>query len=617
VRRVPSSGLPEVDRVLGLSALAFSYFLLAKFGLKLASLHPSASPVWPPSGLALAAFLLWGNRVWPAIAVGAFFANVTTFGSLATSVSIAVGNTIEGLVTASLLERWSSRTDPFDTPARVASFVCLALTPGTMISASVGVGSLLLAGYVDRANFANIWLTWWLGDVGGQLLVAPVILLWAKSDVLSFDRNDFLRLGALLGATAAVGMIAFSPVMEQTAARGSMAFLAILPMLWAALRYNQRDTASAALVLCSFAIWGTLGNGGPFARQSLNDSFLLVLAFCISTAVPSLVLSADVATRRFGEDRYRALVENADDIIATLDLEMRFTSVNPAVERLLGYSAHELIGMPMGRYVAQDQLAVHKDMLARKMAGQTTTQYEVKVRAKDGRVLTLELKTRLIKDVKGKPAGIHGIARDVTERKQAESRHALLMRELEHRTKNLLAVMQSIVGSTLDSSPNMASAKEAMTGRLHALARAQEFVASGPGGGVPLRNLVDAEVSPFSTRVSIDGIPIIIGGGFAQHFSLVLHELATNAVKHGSLSDPNGRVLVSWKIQQHSEEPSLLFLWLERDGPPAKTPTHQGFGTGLFSAALGNNVRLSFGEDGFEFEADIPLSDLTRPTPSR
>jgi two-component sensor histidine kinase len=191
------------------------------------------------------------------------------------------------------------------------------------------------------------------------------------------------------------------------------------------------------------------------------------------------------------------------------------------------------------------------------------------------------------------------------------------VRELEHRTKNLLAVMQSIVGSTLDSSPDMASAKEAMTGRLHALARAQEFVASGPGGGVPLRNLVEAEVSPFSTRVSIDGIPIIIGGGFAQHFALVLHELATNAVKHGSLSGPNGRVLVSWKIQEHSEEPSLRFLWLERDGPPANVPTHQGFGTSLFSAALGDNVRLSFAEGGFEFEADIPLSDLTRPTPSR
>jgi integral membrane sensor domain MASE1 len=121
-----------------LLALAVAYFVLAKAGLALASLHPSASPVWPPSGLALAAILLWGNRVWPSIALGAFFANATTFGSLATSVSIAVGNTLEGLVTAWLLERWSSRREPFETPGRVAIFAALTLAPGTMIQRHSG-----------------------------------------------------------------------------------------------------------------------------------------------------------------------------------------------------------------------------------------------------------------------------------------------------------------------------------------------------------------------------------------------------------------------------------------------------------------------------------------------
>lgn len=142
MRARPISWVPRGMHALGLIVLGLAYFLLAKFGLALASLHPSASPIWPPSGLALAAFLLWGNRVWPAVAAGAFLANITTFGTISSSLAIAVGNMLEALMTAWLLEKWSSRTDPFGTPSRVAIFAALALTPGTMISATVGVASL-------------------------------------------------------------------------------------------------------------------------------------------------------------------------------------------------------------------------------------------------------------------------------------------------------------------------------------------------------------------------------------------------------------------------------------------------------------------------------------------
>src|SRR6185436_14343708 len=160
--------------------LALSYFLLAKAGLALASLHPSASPVWPPSGVALAALLLWGNGLWPAIAVGAFLANATTFGSFWTSCLIAGGNTLEALVTASLVNRWAGGSKAFASPFHAVVFAGLTITPGSMISASVGIGSLVLTGFAEPITSANVWLTWWLGDVGGQLLVTPVIVLWAQ-----------------------------------------------------------------------------------------------------------------------------------------------------------------------------------------------------------------------------------------------------------------------------------------------------------------------------------------------------------------------------------------------------------------------------------------------------
>ena len=593
-----------------LLALAVAYFGLAKMGLALASVHPSASPIWPPSGLALAGFLLWGNRVWPSIALGAFLANATTFGSLATSLAIAVGNTLEGLVTAWLLDRWSSRTEPFETPGRVAIFAALTFAPGTMISATAGVSSLALAGHADVAASANIWLTWWLGDVGGLLLVTPVVVLWAKCDLHSLDRAQLQGLGMLIGATIGVGVVAFSPLIEQTVTRGLLAYLAIVPLLWAALRYNQRDTATAALVLCVFAVWGALAKGGPFAHANLNDLFLLIVMFVISTAVPSLVLSADVAVRKESERRYRALVEDANDIVATLDLDMRFTSVNPAAERLLGYAPAELIGTALSQFVPQEQLPMHKAMLDRKLHGAVATQYEMQLRGKQGRTFTLEVSSRLLLDRAGKAIGIHAIARDVSERKNAEARQQLLVGELQHRAKNLLAVMQSIVSNTIARSRDLTSAKENILGRLQALARAQEFVALGSGGGVALRDLVEAEVLPFGARISIEGIPVVLGGPFAQKFALIVHELATNATKYGSLSVPNGRVFVSWTATHKDGTPNLTFSWLERDGPLVKAPTAEGFGTLLISAALKDPPRVAFKETGLEFEITVPFAEI-------
>src|SRR5262245_51150479 len=254
-----ASGLPPLLRG---AVVAITYFVFAKASLTLASLHPSASPVWPPSGLALASLLLWGNGLWPAIATGSFLANATTFGSLSTSCLIAGGNTLEAVVTAALLNRLKASTQLFEGPPQVVIFACLTLLPGTMISATVGVGSLLLAGFAEPAKFAGIWLTWWLGDVGGKLLVTPFIVLWAKSSLKEMGRVELQGLALLLVTTTIIGLVAFSPLLQQTTARGSLGFVAIGPLLWAALRHNQRDTATVALMLSAFAIWGTLSDGG-------------------------------------------------------------------------------------------------------------------------------------------------------------------------------------------------------------------------------------------------------------------------------------------------------------------------------------------------------------------
>ena len=291
-----------LEYVVELTGIAIIYVGLAKLSLALASIHPTASPIWPPTGYALGTILLLGYRVSPAIFLGALVANVTTAGSISTSFAIATGNTLESLVGAYFINRWSDGRSTFDTPAGLARFVLICFIPSTIISATLGVGSLSLAGYADWSEFRSIWTTWWMGDLAGALVITPAIVLWGTTPLRRLERRELIQSCLIYAATIAVGLLAFSPLLKQSPTRNSLAFFVILPLMWAALRRNQRDTATVALLLSCFAVWGTMSNAGPFVSGSLNESFLLLLTFMISVSVPSLALSADVAVRRQHEE---------------------------------------------------------------------------------------------------------------------------------------------------------------------------------------------------------------------------------------------------------------------------------------------------------------------------
>jgi PAS domain S-box-containing protein len=333
-----------------------------------------------------------------------------------------------------------------------------------------------------------------------------------------------------------------------------------------------------------------------------------MMAFVISAAVPSLVLSADVAERRLSEQHYRELVEHANDIVATLDLEFRFVSVNPAAERILGYTSAEMIGTPLAQYVPPEQLATHAEMLRRKLQGaEVSTRYEIEISTKSKERRVLEVNSKLIADPTGKPVGIHAIARDISDRKEGDARQLLLVRELQHRTKNILAVIQAITTMTLKGSKDLDSAQETLTGRLHALSHAQDFVAKGPGGGASLRDLLRAELSSFESRIEFAGPEIVLGGSFAQNFALLVHELVTNSVKHGALKGGRGRVVIRWWLDEE-EEATLRFSWVERDGPQIAPPERKGMGTMLMTSVGKSNV--AYHPTGLEYELRMPLSEV-------
>lgn len=337
----------------GLVGIGVIYFALAKGGLALASINPSATPIWPPTGFALAAVLLWGYRTWPAIFAAALIANATTAGSIATAIAIATGNSLEAVVGAYLINRWSNGRNTFLTSNSVVRYALICGVIATPISPSIGLTSLATAGYTEWTNFANIWVTWWLGDATSALVITPVIVLWALSDYHVFNRNEFWETVGVLATAVAVGLIAFSPLMEETPSRDPLGFLVILPLLWAALRRGPRDTATVALVLSGITIWGTLTGVGPFATANLNVSLLLLLMFIISITVPSLLLSADVAVRKKTEENLRrAQIELERKVVErTRELEL----ANAAKSRFLATASHDL-RQPLhalGLFVAQ------------------------------------------------------------------------------------------------------------------------------------------------------------------------------------------------------------------------------------------------------------------------
>jgi PAS domain S-box-containing protein len=327
-----------------------------------------------------------------------------------------------------------------------------------------------------------------------------------------------------------------------------------------------------------------------------------------------LTASVDITERKAveaalleSEQRYRNLVDNANDIVATLDLNGRFTSINPAVKRVLGYAPEELVGLSLDQLAPGGEMPIDLSASQRELQAEGATRYETQISAKDGRPLALEVNSQLIYDNSGKPIAIHSISRDVTERKDAEARQSLLIRELQHRAKNLLAIVQSIVTNTLRNSKDMHTVNETISGRLQALARAQEFIAAGPGGGVPIGEIVEAELIAFGGRVTISGPILIAGTAFAQMFAIVVHELATNATKYGSLSVPDGHVDVGWML---ADEANLLFSWKERGGPPVRPPATRGFGSEVMRVALIENPRISYQGSGFEYEIKVPLANL-------
>ena len=298
-----------------MALLAAVYFGAAKVGLSMAFVAEQVTAVWPPTGIALAALLVFGYRAWPGIALGAFLANATTTAPLATAVGISLGNTLEALVGAWLLRHLAMFDPALGRVKDVLSLVVLAAGVSTMVSATIGATSLCLGGVKPWTAYPVLWSVWWLGDAMGDLVVAPLLLTWAGWRRIPWRPRRAAEAGALLLALVAVSLLVFS---------GPTALFSFHPLaytvfpfaIWAALRFGHPAATLMTFVASGMAIWGTVRGYGPFAAPTTHESLILVQVFMGVVAVTTLVLGAVTIEREGAKEAAR---QSRDELRLTLE----------------------------------------------------------------------------------------------------------------------------------------------------------------------------------------------------------------------------------------------------------------------------------------------------------
>lgn len=301
--------------------VAVAYLATAKLGFLLALEHTNATAVWPPAGIALAACLVFGFRIWPGIFLGAFSANLLVLAApfsslsvLAVSCCTASGNTLEALVGAYLVKRFISGRFPFDSTQDTLRFIMLGVLASPVISATTGTASFSIYG-ADWSRSGQMWLTWWLGDAAGILIFAPLLLTWERWDALRWNGKRAAEAGALLILFLLVEVIVFR-------LNFPLEYLVFPLLFWTAFRFGQFESAvMVALVMVTFLLW-TVKGFGPFVGTSINNTLLYLQSFLGVASASSLLISTLISARNRAEDRLLEYQNNLEKLVSARTAEL-------------------------------------------------------------------------------------------------------------------------------------------------------------------------------------------------------------------------------------------------------------------------------------------------------
>lgn len=334
----------------------------------------------------------------------------------------------------------------------------------------------------------------------------------------------------------------------------------------------------------------------------------------LTGAVNMLVDAAE--QQQFEEVRQRlaAVVESSTDAIVSKNLDGIILSWNKGAERIFGYKAEEAIGRSILLLIPAHMHDEEFEILSRLRRGERIEHYETIRCRKDGTLINVSLSVSPLYGSCGEVIGASKIARDITERKNAEARQELLSNELQHRTRNIFSVVRSVVTRSFDGKRNVTAAKAAVLQRLHSLSQTHEMLIVNEWWGANLRDVVNAEMDPYSDRIVVEGPTIDLNVRAAQDFALAIHELATNAAKYGALSNESGKVLINWSVSHDGGENRFKFQWREQGGPPVRPPRKKGFGSSVVIRVMATHTDsppvIEFAADGLRYELSGPLDRI-------
>jgi PAS domain S-box-containing protein len=603
-------------------AIFVAYFLAARLGLSLQSQPDGLAVFWPAAGVATGILIAFGRDVrWPVV-VGVIAAtsaaNLTSDRTVWSSSVFALCNAGEALLVAWLIERYVSRDFTLTRLRHVAGFWA-AVIVGTAISAVGGALTIKLLHSPD-APFLITWRHWFESDAIGIVTVAPMMLALAALARVPTPRLEVIEGVTVLAAIAAMtGMIIF--VLPEIWWDNVVPVELLFPLLlWLSARCRLAFTSAAIFVVSLIVVCAVTFDIGHFGKVAPTPEVRIwgAQVGIVGVALCALLLAATIAERRQHAAVMAAVLNTVEEAIITIDAKGMVKDLNPAAARVFGYGADEVIGRNVKMLMPEPYHSEHDGYISNYLkTGEAKVigfGREVSGRRKDGSIFPMELAVTEM-TVSGRRM-FTGVVRDITERKQVEQHQELLVAELDHRVKNVLAQVAVVAMSTRQGSRSIDEFLRSLNGRIQSMAAAHTLLSKSGWQSVGLDALVRNQLAPYATdtNVTINGTDVMLIAAEIQAVARVLHELVTNAAKHGALSTPGGHVSVSWNRQPTGDGANLMLVWQEQGGPPVKSEIQSSYGTNLIRHLipheLGGMVELVLAAEGVSCRIEIPIRQM-------
>jgi PAS domain S-box-containing protein len=611
--------LPWISAIGLAIAVGVAYFFAAELSLALLAESDGVALFWPAAGVSSGVLIGLGRAVrLPVVSgviVATIIANLMGDRSVWNAAASALWNAGEALLAAWLVERYFGSSFTLDRLRDVLGLLAAAIM-ATAVSGIGGMASFKLF-HSPTAPMWSTWQHWFVSDAVGIITVAPLMIGLANTLREPPPRREILEgVVALVTLAAAIiiVIVCLPPEPWQTVRPAAGLLLPIL--LWLTARCKPVFAAAAAFIISLTIVWTITFGIGHFGdpRFPISDRIVDAKATIVAFTLYAYVLAAVFAERRQAEARLQEALAAGAVMAFECNPLSGLTQRSDNAVQILGLDPKQIL--TAAQFVARihpddcAQVEAHRRRVrAERLADSVTFRF---IRP-DGREVWLEETAQAELDMTGRLIRVRGLMRDITRRKQSEKRQDLLIAELDHRVKNALARVAAIVTQTRERCRTVDEFVRALHGRIQSMAAAHALLSKSGWSDVGLSDLVRHQLAPYTTdaNTTINGPEVMLTSAQTQVVAMVIHELVTNAAKHGALSCSAGSVSVSWDRAGVDASAVLTITWRELGGPVIEAPARFGYGTGLIRDVipyeLGGTVGLAFPPHGACCKIEIPL----------